>query len=108
MKSIFCRTFWNQVVMQNVRQKIDFIAVHNSYAPEEHNLGESAGQYQATLAANIRIRDNMQLIENDIAGCAAPQSRGRGIALTEHAALWYLPNSGDVTTQFNAVRRSQS
>ena len=100
---------WNQTVLQNVHQKIDFIAVHNSYAPQDASSDNSAGLYQAVLAYPLTVRSNLDSIEQDIATYAQAPSRNMTIAMTEHAALFTAPTSvPDSTTLVNDLIRSQS
>jgi alpha-L-arabinofuranosidase len=100
---------WNQTVFQNVHQKIDFIAIHNSYAPQDASNDNSAGLYQAMLAYPLTVRSNLDRVEQDIAAYAQTLSRNMLIAITEHAALFTPPaNISDANINVNDLSRSQS
>src|SRR5207247_8648254 len=52
---------WNQNVLSHVASKIDFMAIHNSYAPAVQALPSDTVQYHAILAAPQIIRPDFAL-----------------------------------------------
>lgn len=84
---------WNKIVLQQAGSDIDFLAVHNSYAPvmgfdRNENL-ETV--YRAMLAAPDVIRQSLDRISTDIDRYAPPEHRDRiRIAVTEWGPLFHF------------------
>jgi alpha-N-arabinofuranosidase len=84
---------WNRIVLQNAGSEIDFLAVHNSYAPvmafdRDEDL-ETV--YRAMLAAPAGIRQSLNRIAADIAAYAPAEARSRiKIAVTEWGPLFHF------------------
>ena len=83
---------WNRRVLSKVRQKIDFLAIHNSYAPviTPSQVVDDDTMFRSLLAAPEYIRKNMELQAHDVKTYAPAASQNLFLAITEHAAL-FLP-----------------
>ncbi|MBI4056208.1 MAG: T9SS type A sorting domain-containing protein [Elusimicrobia bacterium] len=100
---------WNKTVLSNISQKVDFIAVHNSYAPAYANLISTTTEYQATLAAPDYIRTNFNLVATDIDTYAPASSKNMKIAVTEHASFWLFPaGTTDPDSIYQYVSRNKT
>jgi alpha-N-arabinofuranosidase len=86
---------WNQRVLTNVHQKVDFLAIHNSYAPAITGAQavDDDSMFRAVLAAPEYFRRNMELHTSDVKAYAPAVSQGLFLAITEHSAL-FLPSTG--------------
>lgn len=81
---------WNRRVLSGVQQKVDFLAIHNSYAPAigPTQAMDEDTMFRALLASPEYIRSNMQLQVSDVKNYAKAASQGLFLAITEHAALF--------------------
>jgi alpha-N-arabinofuranosidase len=86
---------WNKRVLENVHQKVDFLAIHNSYAPAilAAQVVDDESMFRALLAAPEYFRSNMRLHISDVASYAPAASQNLFLAITEHAAL-FIPGTG--------------
>ena len=75
---------WNRIVLQNAGREIDFLAVHNSYAPvgPEERL-DVRTVYEAMLAAPLLIRRNLETLERQISQYAPDRAGKIDVAVTE-------------------------
>lgn len=84
---------WNEVVLSTVKEKFDFMAVHNVYAPaiaETYSSPENERIYKALLAAPDGFAHNFQLHQEDLEKHAAAHNKAAAIAVTEHAS-YFVP-----------------
>ena len=81
---------WNRRVLTSVHQKIDFLAIHNSYAPAiaATQAVDDDTMFRALLASTEYIRSNMQLQASDVRNYAQAASQNLFLAITEHAPLF--------------------
>ena len=81
---------WNQELLTKAGDKIDFLAVHNAYAPLVGN--EDARQfydvYRALLAFPKHVEENLRDINRDIETWAQPHAGRIRIAITEWGPLF--------------------
>ncbi len=87
---------WSERMLAALRTKVDFLAVHNGYAPviiddrfDLNNAGQRAAVYRATFAAAEQVRENLRTIEAKVAELS-PRNVGVPIAITEHGPLFGL------------------
>lgn len=83
---------WNRTVLERAGTHIDFLSVHNGYAPVVvWDRGESLTTvYRALLAFPTAVGDSMRRMEADIAAYAPPSSRDRiKLALTEWGPMYH-------------------
>ncbi|MCA9595867.1 MAG: hypothetical protein KC776_21280, partial [Myxococcales bacterium] len=101
-----CTPEWNEQVLTNVKEKADFFAVHNAYAPGTTLDGQSV--YEAMLAYPEFFRTTSSFIAQDVDFHAATVNKGLPLAITEHASF-FLPTAGaDPSTIIAEVERNQS
>jgi alpha-N-arabinofuranosidase len=84
---------WNKIVLQRAGDEIDFLAVHNAYAPvmsRDHR--DLRTVYGATLAAPVLIARNLRTIAQQINDYAP--GRPIEIAVTEWGPLFQADPSG--------------
>jgi alpha-L-arabinofuranosidase len=81
---------WNRRVLTGVHEKIDFLAIHNSYAPAigPAQAVDDDTMFRALLASTEYIRSNMQLQASDVRNYAQAASQSLFLAITEHAPLF--------------------
>jgi alpha-L-arabinofuranosidase len=85
---------WDQIVLQNAGDQIDFFAVHNSYAPVNVNDTDSFDSvYQGLLAAPTTIAKNLQTLQQQIQ-MYAPKSSNISVAVTEWGPLFQVTTAG--------------
>jgi alpha-N-arabinofuranosidase len=87
---------WNKVLLERAGGAIDYLAVHNSYAPVLID-GESTSvddAYRALFAFPVEVRQNLEALGAQI-DRYAPQASGRiRLAITEWGPLFHiLPSS---------------
>ncbi len=87
---------WSERMLRALKTKVDFLAVHNGYAPviiddgfDLDNPRQRSAVYRATFAAAEQVRENLREIEAKVAQLS-PQNRGVPIAITEHGPLFGL------------------
>jgi len=94
---------WNQVLLSTVNEKIDFLAIHDAYAPAEIGLEpDEAKVFRAMLGAPEGVRANLDAVEADVDAYAKPESKGLTLAVTEHAS-YFIPNGADPSATFIAT-----
>ncbi len=87
---------WNEEVLKAAGSEIDFLAVHNAYAPV---IVEGSGMtperaYKAMLAAPLLIAGNLKDIAEQIKIAVPERADAIGIAVTEWGPLFHaLPTS---------------
>ena len=87
---------WNEIVLSKLSPIIDFISVHNSYAPvvvEETGVTPEMA-YKAMLAAPVLIEQNLKDIEKQIELTSPDRKDKISIAVTEWGPMFHsLPSS---------------
>lgn len=83
---------WNEVILRRLGGEIDFLAVHNGYAPAGvDDRADPRGVYQALLAAPRMVAENLRITAEQIRRFAPPQRAERiRIAVTEWAPLFHV------------------
>ena len=81
---------WNRIVLERAGDQMDFLAVHNAYAPvlisgDDRDLRTV---YRAMLAAPVLIKRNLDTVERQIATYAPARASRIGIAVTEWGPLF--------------------
>ena len=81
---------WNRTVLEKAGGQMDFLAVHNAYAPvlitrEDQDMRKV---YRAMLAAPVLIARNLKVVEQQIATYAPNRASQIGIAVTEWGPLF--------------------
>ncbi|NLH98141.1 MAG: hypothetical protein GX446_01470 [Chthonomonadales bacterium] len=87
---------WDRKVLGKVGRDIDFVAVHNAYAPMVINDGGRGVRevYRATLAAPVHIRKSLAALRGRIGALPPADARRIKIAVTEWGTLYHaLPTS---------------
>lgn len=87
---------WNRTVLEKAGDQIDFLAVHNAYAPvllsgDDKDLRTV---YAAMLAAPVLIKRNLETIEQQIARYAPTRAARIGLAVTEWGPLFQFDFRG--------------
>lgn len=87
---------WNRIVLQQAGDHIDFLAIHNAYAPlvghDQHK--DLRVVYQAMLAAPQLIARNLKNVSKQIEKYAPDRAAQIGIAVTEWGpAFMFEPNN---------------
>lgn len=90
---------WADVVLPAVAPHVDFVAVHNAYAPvlpvdSGHTLREV---YASMYAATELVRRNLDGLARRIAALPAPHRDRIGIAVTEWGPLFQVAPNGRFT-----------
>jgi alpha-L-arabinofuranosidase len=86
---------WNQIVLQTAGSQIDFLAVHNSYAPVNVSDSDAVRNvYAALLAAPRLIAQNLQALSQQINEYAPARASQITIAVTEWGPLFQLSSAG--------------
>ncbi len=87
---------WSERMLGALKTKVDFLAVHNGYAPviiddrfDLNNPGQRAAVYRATFAAPEQVRENLRTLEAAVARLS-PRNRGVPVAITEYGPLFGL------------------
>ncbi len=96
---------WNAIVLSSVTQPVDFMAVHNSYAPAAPYDADTPKALRATLASPDYVAANFQLVEADIAQYAHPESAQLRLAVTEHASF-FVPSGASTDVAWLTLNRS--
>lgn len=87
---------WTRTVLRDAARDIDFIAVHNAYAPVLINQENAAPEkvYAAMLAAPLLIQKNLDALAKLINDNAGDRADDIGIAVTEWGPFFHvLPSS---------------
>ncbi|MFA6290774.1 MAG: alpha-L-arabinofuranosidase C-terminal domain-containing protein [Victivallales bacterium] len=87
---------WNETVLKRTGGEIDFIALHNAYAPvgpDDHAAPRDV--YRALLAAPLMVAENLRTVADQIRRYAPPgRAEQIRIAVTEWAPLFHvMPSS---------------
>ena len=86
---------WDQVVLQTAGSQIDFVAVHNSYAPVNVDDAEGVRQvYAGLLAAPLLIAQNLKALATEIQTYAPARASQIQIAVTEWGPYFQGSPSG--------------
>jgi alpha-N-arabinofuranosidase len=86
---------WCKVVLEKAGDAIDFLAVHNAYAPVlSDDRVELREAYRAMLAAPTLIRRNLDRVADQIARYAPKRSSAIEIAVTEWGPLFQADPNG--------------
>jgi alpha-N-arabinofuranosidase len=86
---------WNQIVLQTAGSQIDFLAVHNSYAPVNVSDSDAVRDvYAALFAAPRLIAQNLQTLSQQISAYAPARASQIAIAVTEWGPLFQLTSAG--------------
>jgi alpha-N-arabinofuranosidase len=86
---------WDQILLQTAGSEIDFLSVHNAYAPV--NVSDSddfRDVYGALLAAPALIADNLHTVASQIAAYAPSRVSQIAIAVTEWGPLFQMNTGG--------------
>lgn len=86
---------WNEIVLRRAGADIDFLAVHDAYAPVGVKDGDDPRDvYRALWAAPLMVADNLRTVAGQIRRFAPPERAARiGIAVTEWAPLFHVSPS---------------
>jgi len=85
---------WNRILLQRAGTQIDFLAVHNAYAPVAvDGRGDPRTVYRAMLAAPVLVAKNLQTLEREIAQYAPANPRLR-VAVTEWGPFFQFDTKG--------------
>jgi len=87
---------WTATVLNKVAPKIDFVAVHNAYAPVLMNEGSYSLRdvYSATLATPLLIKRNLDEIAAKLHALSPADAKRIKIAVTEWGTLYHsLPSA---------------
>lgn len=78
---------WDKVVLSKITERIDFLAVHNSYAPA---LGKEDEEitYKALMANADSVAGNLEILGRHITEYANDKSKDTKIAITEFAPFF--------------------
>lgn len=76
---------WNETVLEIAGDTIDYLAVHNAYAPLTPDIGAEEGEraYRAMLAAPMLVAQNLRDTVAQIDAASGSATRRAGIAVTE-------------------------
>ncbi|TPV55465.1 hypothetical protein FJ444_17360 [Aestuariibacter sp. GS-14] len=87
---------WSKTVLDSVGSNVDFLAVHNAYAPVLMGGGENADPsevYKAMLAAPLNIEKNIQSLDSLLKNYDKPNKQ-ISVAITEWGPFFHvLPSS---------------
>ena len=87
---------WDQTILQEAGPSIDFIAVHNAYAPLVMNDTRPSFDdvYRALVAFPVQVEENFKTLNQEIERYAPRQADHIKIAVTEWGPLFaFLPSS---------------
>jgi alpha-N-arabinofuranosidase len=93
---------WNQRVLPAVADVIDFVALHNGYAPltddtiDMRDPVQRGRAYAALLAAPAWVAENVRLIRQQINQAAGARANQIAIAVTEYAPIFGVARLEDV------------
>jgi alpha-N-arabinofuranosidase len=89
------RDDWNEVVLKKAGREIDFLAIHNAYAPivADGKGIEPADVYAALLAAPLLIARNLKDTWRDVERFAPTRTGQIGLAITEWGPLYAIDPS---------------
>jgi len=83
---------WNKTVLQGAGSLIDFLSIHNAYAPVM--IGDSSASfdqvYRGLLASPVLIEQNLKTVSDQIAGFAPKDASRIKIAVTEWGPLFHV------------------
>jgi alpha-L-arabinofuranosidase len=103
---------YNQIVLSNLHQRADFLAVHNCYYPMAwigYNGIGADDAYRALLASSLDIQTNFDLLETDITQYAGATSPNLALAVTEHSSFWLSPSGvSDPSTLMSYLGENQT
>jgi len=82
---------WNEVVLSRAGHEIDFMAIHNAYAPVVgDNDPDARDVYQAAMAAPVLIENNLRETADQIGRLVPDRADEISIAVTEWGPLYAL------------------
>lgn len=88
---------WEQTLLQRAAGQIDFLSVHNGYAPLLVTIGPPESPedvYRAMLAFPLQVERNLKQISDDIDRYGGSNASHIGIAVTEWGPLFaFLPSN---------------
>jgi alpha-N-arabinofuranosidase len=99
---------WNQVVLSNITEPADFMAIHNFYAPitviydADDELVNSC-----MLAAPEFVKQNLASLKQDIVDYAGSANQDLPFAVTEHASF-FVPGDADLSLKIKQLERNRS
>lgn len=79
---------WDQTVLEQAGDQMDFLAVHNAYAPGSDNGADVRHLYQAMLAAPVLVARNLNTISAQVAQYAPSHASQIGIGVTEWGPMF--------------------
>lgn len=82
---------WNRILLQRAGSQIDFLAVHNAYAPVVHNDRQDARTvYRAMMAAPILVERNLETLTRQIRQYVPQRADQIAIAVTEWGPFFHV------------------
>jgi alpha-N-arabinofuranosidase len=88
---------WNRKVLQAAGSEIDFLSIHNAYAPviydEDDRRRDLRSIYRAMLGAPVLIARNLETVSNQLAQWGSP-SRKPFLAVTEWGPIFQWVHRG--------------
>ena len=86
---------WNRTLLEKAGDQVDFLSVHNAYAPGiSQDREELRDVYRALFAAPTLIARNLQLLAEEIAKYAPTRASQIPIAVTEWGPLFQVDPGG--------------
>jgi alpha-N-arabinofuranosidase len=86
---------WDRIVLERAGDQMDFLAVHNAYAPVNPSDGDDfRSVYSAMLAAPVLIARNLRTVGEQIGRYAPSRASNIAIAVTEWGPLFQVDPSG--------------
>ena len=106
---------WMRVILQEIGDQMDFIDVHNSYAPALRSVGFQVDGPISTddafagsfLAASEYVRGNFEATKNDLVRFAPNEGKDIEIHITEYGPLVY-PLRGTTQDRIDDARWNRS
>jgi len=83
---------WTETVLDEAGSEIDFLAVHNAYAPSLINTGKLDGEevYMALLAAPLHVERNLATLSQEIRKRVPNKAKRPSIAITEWGPFFHI------------------
>lgn len=86
---------WNRIVLERAGDQMDFLAVHNGYAPPlKEDREDLRTVYRAMLAAPVLFARNLKVIAQQIADYTPSRASQIRIAVTEWGPLFQMDFKG--------------
>lgn len=99
---------WLRDTLQLITEPIDFLAVHNCYAPWPQSYETDEEKvFKAMMTAPEDFRANFVIVESTVNTYAPVQSRDMFLAITEHSAV-FAPADPDPATHIPELDRNKT